>query len=224
LVALFLTARYTIDIERVSLFQSERKEEIMASPGRPRSFDKQKALDAALQVFWRKGYEGATLTDLTSAMGIEKPSLYAAFGDKEALFRKVLDHYQTGPANMMFAALQEPTARRMIERLLRQSAVAGSNPRTPRGCLYVQGALACGSDSDCVRTELISRRAAGEAALRKRLQRAKKEGDLPKSTDPAGLARYIMAVLHGMSVRSTSGASRKELRGIAEMALRAIDV
>jgi AcrR family transcriptional regulator len=194
----------------------------MASPGRPRSFDKEKALEAALQVFWRKGYEGASLTDLTSAMGIEKPSMYAAFGDKEQLFRQVLDHYQKGPANMTLAGLNEPTARRVIERLLRQSADAGSDPRNPRGCLYVQGALACGSEADCVRTELISRRAAGEAALRKRLQRAKKEGDLRKSADPAGLARYIMAVLHGMSVRSSAGASRKELRGIAETALRGL--
>ena len=86
----------------------------------------------------------------------------------------------------------------------------------------MQGALACGSEADCIRTELISRRAAGEAALRKRLQRAKKEGDLPKRADPAGLARYIMAVLHGMSVRSSAGASRKELRGIAETALRGL--
>ena len=194
----------------------------MASPGRPRSFDKQKALDAALRVFWRKGYEGASMADLTSAMGIEKPSLYAAFADKEQLFRQVLDRYQKGPANLVLAALQEPTARRVIERLLRESADAGSDPKLPRGCLYVQGALACGSDSDCIRTELISRRAAGEALLRKRLQRAKREGDLPKESDPAALARYIMAVLHGMSVRSSAGASRKELRGIAETALRGL--
>ena len=195
----------------------------MASPGRPRSFDKQKALDAALQVFWRKGYEGASLADLTSAMGIEKPSMYAAFGDKEQLFRQVLDHYEKGPAKMMYAALQEPTARRLIERLLRESADAGSDPHHPRGCLFVQGALACSGEADCIRTELISRRAAGEAALRKRLQRAKREGDLPKKSDPAGLARYIMAVLHGMSVRSSAGATRKELRGIAETALRGLD-
>jgi AcrR family transcriptional regulator len=194
----------------------------MAAPGRPRSFDKEKALDAALQVFWRKGYEGASLADLTSAMGIQKPSLYAAFGDKEKLFLQVLDHYQKGPASMILAALQEPTARRVIERLLRESADAGSDPRNPRGCLYVQGALACGSEGDCVRKELISRRAAGEATLRRRLQRAKREGDLPKSAEPAGLARYTMAVLHGMSVRSSAGASRKELRGIAETALRGL--
>jgi len=194
----------------------------MASPGRPRSFDKDKALDTALRVFWRKGYEGTSVADLTSAMGIEKPSMYAAFGDKAQLFRRVLDRYQKGPANLMSAALQEPTARRVIERLMRASADAGSDPDTPRGCLYVQGALACGNDADCIRTELISRRAAGEAALRKRLQRAKKEGDLPRKSDPSGLARYTMAVLHGMSVRSSAGASRKELRGIAETALRGL--
>jgi AcrR family transcriptional regulator len=192
----------------------------MASRGRPRSFDKEKVLDRALQVFWRKGYEGASMADLTSAMGIERPSLYAAFGDKEKLFRQVLDHYQKGPGSLVGAALQEPTARRVIERLLRESADAGTDPGNPRGCLFVQGALACGSEADCVRTELISRRAAGEAALRRRLQRAKKERDLPKNADPAGLARYIVAVLHGMAVRSASAASRKELRGIAEMALR----
>ena len=98
----------------------------------------------------------------------------------------------------------------------------GQIPKTPRGCLFVQGALACSGQADCVRTELISRRAAGEAALRKRLQRARKERDLPKTSDPAGLARYIMAVLHGMSVRSSAGATRRELRGIAETALRGL--
>jgi AcrR family transcriptional regulator len=201
---------------------SEAKEQAMAKPGRPRSFDKEKALDAALQVFWRKGYEGASLADLTSAMGIEKPSMYAAFGDKEQLFRQVLEHYERKHAAYMFAALIEPTARRVVEKLLRESADAGANPKTPRGCLFVQGALACGGQADCVRMELISRRAAGEAALRKRLQRARKEGDLPKRSDPAGLARYIMAVLHGMSVRSSAGATRRELRGIAETALRGL--
>src|ERR1700740_2686669 len=110
----------------------------MAAPGRARSFDKQKALDAALRVFWRKGYEGASLADLTSAMGIEKPSMYAAFGDKEQLFRVVRDHYEKGQANVALAALEEPTARKVVERLMRVSADAGADPHTPRGCLYVQ--------------------------------------------------------------------------------------
>src|SRR3984893_16481820 len=114
--------------------------------GRPRSFDTGKALDSAVDVFWSKGYEGASMADLTSAMGIERPSLYAAFGDKEKLFRQVLDHYQKGPGSLVGAVLQEPTARRVIERLLRESADAGTDPGNPRGCLFVQGALACGSE------------------------------------------------------------------------------
>src|SRR5438477_3862431 len=101
----------------------------MVTRGRPRSFDKEKALDAALQVFWRTGYEGASLAALTAAMGIEKPSMYAAFGDKEQLFRAVLDHYPTGPANVVLAALEEPTARKVVERLMRVAAGAGAEPR-----------------------------------------------------------------------------------------------
>src|SRR5947209_16697338 len=103
--------------------------------GRPRSFDLDKALDAALQVFWRKGYEGASLSDLTQAMGINRPSLYAAFGDKEMLFRKALDRYASGPAAYVSEALKEPTARAAIERLLREAADSLTNPHNPPGCL-----------------------------------------------------------------------------------------
>src|SRR5881397_2597277 len=106
--------------------------------GRPRSFDLDKALDAALQVFWQKGYEGASLSDLTEAMGINRPSLYAAFGNKEALFRKVLDRYFAGPAAYVREALQEPTARAVVERLLLGAAESHSDPRHPQGCLAVQ--------------------------------------------------------------------------------------
>jgi AcrR family transcriptional regulator len=189
--------------------------------GRPRSFDRDKALDRALQVFWRKGYEGASLSDLTAAMRIERPSLYAAFGDKAGLFRKVLDRYQEGPAGYIRDALQEPTARRAVERLFRDTIDASTDAHNPRGCLLVQGALACGNEPDCVRRDLISRRAAGESLLRRRFQRAKGEGDLPADADPAALARFIITILHGMAVRSASGTTRRELQGIADLALRA---
>src|ERR1700691_2548703 len=112
--------------------------------GRPRGFDTEKALDAAMREFWRKGFEGASLADLTKAMGINRPSLYAAFGDKEALFRKVLDRYADGPARYVREALQEPTARAVMERLLRGAAEISADRHSPRGCLMVQGALACG--------------------------------------------------------------------------------
>jgi AcrR family transcriptional regulator len=188
--------------------------------GRPRSFDIDSALDRALQVFWRKGYEGTSLSDLTKAVGVNRPSIYAAFGDKEALFRKALDRYLDGPAAYTQEALKEPTARAVIERLLRGAADLNAAPRNPGGCLMVQGALACGEAADSIRLELTACRAAGEAAIRRRLQRAKSEGDLPANVNPADLARYIATVLYGMAVHAAGGASRDELRRLVEVALR----
>src|SRR6059058_5432561 len=120
------------------------KRQAASTVGRPRAFDVDEALDQALKVFWRKGYEGASLPDLTRAMGINRPSLYAAFGNKEALFRKVMDRYTTGPAGYACDALQAPTAREVVERLFRGALAAQADPRNPRGCLMIQGALTCG--------------------------------------------------------------------------------
>jgi AcrR family transcriptional regulator len=189
--------------------------------GRPRAFDIDKALDRALQVFWRKGYEGTSLSDLTKAMGINRPSLYAAFGNKEALFRKALERYAEGPAAYTRKAVDEPTARAVVERLLRGVVDLLTDPCTPQGCLAVQGALACGDAADAIRQELISRRVAGEAALRQRLERAIADGDLPADANPADLARYVTTVSQGMAVQAAGGASREELQRVVEMALRA---
>src|ERR1700736_3257693 len=181
----------------------------------------EKALDLALDVFWRKGYEGTTLQDLTRAMGINRPSLYAAFGSKEELFRKALDRYAEGPAAYVREALNEPTARAVAERLLGGALDLVADRRNPRGCLAVQGALACGEAAESVRRELISRREAGEAALRRRLTCAKSTGDLPPDSKPADLARYITTVVNGMSVQAAGGATRAELRRVAQTALQA---
>jgi AcrR family transcriptional regulator len=189
--------------------------------GRPRAFDTDIALDRALQVFWRKGYEGTSLSDLTKAMGINRPSLYAAFGNKANLFRQALDRYAEGPAAYTHKALNEPTARAVAERLLGGVVDLLADPCTPQGCLAVQGALACGEAADAIRRELIARRAAGEAALRRRLERAIADGDLPVDADPADLARFITTVSQGMAVQAAGGASREELRRVVEMALRA---
>src|SRR5258708_18681077 len=134
--------------------------------GRPRSFDIDSALDRVLLVFWRKGYEGASLSDLTKAGGVNRPSLYAAFGDKKALFRKALDRYLIGPAAYTQEALKEPTARSVVERLLQGAADLNAGPRNPGGCLMVQGALVSGDAGDSIRQELVACRTAGESALR----------------------------------------------------------
>jgi len=189
--------------------------------GRPREFDVDRALERALKVFWRKGYEGTSLPDLTKAMGINRPSLYAAFGNKETLFRRALDRYAEGPAAHGHEALAEPTARRVIQRLLRGTIDLLTNPRNPRGCLIVQGALACGEAADSIRRELASRRAAMQTALRLRLERAVSEGDLPADCRPADLAGYITAVTQGLAVQAAGGASRAELQRVARIALRA---
>ncbi len=155
--------------------------------GRPRSFDVDKALDRALAVFWRKGYEGTSLPDLTTAMGINRPSLYAAFGNKEALFRRAIDRYSEGPAAHAREALDEPTARKVVEKLLRGGIDLVASPRRPRGCFLVQGVLACGDEAEGVRRDVARLRAAGEVALCERFRGARREGDLPASTDPADL-------------------------------------
>lgn len=188
--------------------------------GRPREFDVDKALDLALQVFWRKGYEGASMADLTEAMGITRPSLYSAFGNKEELFRKALDRYVDGPGGYFQVALAKPTARAVVEHLLYESAAAVTDPNHPPGCLAVQGALSCGDAAESIKQELMSRRAKGEQDLRERFERAIAEGDLPEGSDAADLAAYLSAILQGMAVQAAGGRTRAQLRKIAEMALR----
>jgi AcrR family transcriptional regulator len=179
------------------------------------------ALDAALKVFWRKGYEGTSLADLTDAMGINRPSLYCAFGNKEELFRRALDRYTGGAAALYDEATGQPTARAAAERFLRGMADSLTDPQHPPGCLAVQGALSCGEAADPIRRELNARRAAAEATLHDRFERAKAEGDLSPDDDPADLARYLATVAQGMAVQAAGGAGREDLRRVAEVALRA---
>src|SRR5206468_7378337 len=154
------------------------KSETAAKLGRPRAFDADVALDSAMHDFWAKEYQGAALSDLTRAMRINRPSLYATFGDKEQLFRKVLDRYMNGPLAYFGEALGAAKARDVVERIFLGAANMASDPRMPAGCLVVQGALACGDAVRSVRKEIAARRASAKAALRRRLQEAKREGDL----------------------------------------------
>ncbi|MBE1490172.1 TetR/AcrR family transcriptional regulator [Plantactinospora soyae] len=188
--------------------------------GRPRTFDSDTALDRALEVFWRQGYEGTGISDLTKAMGINNaPSLYNAFGNKEQLFSKVLDRYADGPARYIREAFDQPTARAAVEALLHGAADATTDPDHPRGCITVQGALACSPGAETVRDELVARRAAGETALRERLQRADGEGELPAGTDADGLARYFATIYQGIAVQAAGGASREQLHQIVDTAM-----
>lgn len=187
--------------------------------GRPREFDVDKALDAVMCVFWRKGYEGASYADLTAAAGVERPALYAAFGNKEALFRRALDRYHARHLDFIPEALALPTAREVARHILRRSLDLGTRYPDNAGCLVVNGALAASDEAEPVRQALVEARAAGEARIRERFERAQAEGDLPATASPAALAAFVMAVTHGMAVQAKAGFPRTMLEAVAEQAL-----
>jgi len=190
-----------------------------APRGRPREFDPEEALASALRVFWQKGYDGASMSDLTDAMGITKPSLYACFGNKEALFRKALDLYERDKLCYVRSALEAPTARGVAERILRGAVSAQCGDSDPQGCLGVISTMACATEAESIRNEVIARRKSSEQAMIARFERARDEGDLPDHVDPAGLASFLPTGLQGLSVKATSGADRKSLERAVETTL-----
>jgi AcrR family transcriptional regulator len=190
--------------------------------GRPRGFDENAALEAAMRVFWEKSYEGATLSDLTSAMGINRSSLYAAFGDKAALFQRAMERYREGPMRYMPDALEKPVLRDAVADLLHSTVVFLSQPGHPRGCLSVQAALACGVDAEPIQQAVVEWRRAGEEALRKRFVKARRTGELPRDISPADLARFIATVMAGLAVQAVNGATRDEMKRIADLVLKSI--
>ncbi len=198
------------------------KKKTHARMGRPREFKEGAALDAAMRVFWEKGYEGASLDDLTGAMGINRSSLYASFGDKKALFEKVLAHYQQGPMAFFNAALQQPNARAVVESLLREGVKFLADPSNPKGCLSLQGGLACSAEAEAVKQEMIDWRKAGLSQLQRRLQRAQAEGDLAEGTNPKDLARYVVILINGLSVQAVNGATLSEMNRAIDMALQTL--
>ena len=187
--------------------------------GRPREFDTEQALDGALALFWRHGYEGTSLAALTAAAGVTPTSLYAAFGNKEALFKRVVERYVKGPASYLHRALAEPTARRVAEAALAGAIDMVMNPGHPDGCLLVHGALASHPDLAPVRAELGRRRAAVEAAVCRRFEQAVADGELASRADAERLASFLMTVIWGLSVQAAGGASRSDLRRAATTAM-----
>jgi len=194
--------------------------EILTAPrGRPREFCVDTALAAALRVFWTKGYEGASLTDLTDAMGVTRPSLYAAFGNKEALFRKALDLYERDKMAYVSAALEEPTARAVAARMLLGALEMQTSGSDPKGCLGVISSVACGSEALSIKAEVVARQASSQAAMLRRFEQAKADGDIPEHIDPEGLVRYLSAVAQGLAIQAGNGASPEDLRRLVDTTL-----
>lgn len=195
----------------------------MNARGRPRGFDRDVALRAAMLVFWQRGYEGASLGALTEAMGINKPSLYAAFGDKEALFREVIALYEREEDATARAMREQPTARAAVESMLRDNADSYCSAQTPRGCLVVLSAASCAPEHETIRKQLASSQRMVFDALRRRLKRAATDGELPTDTDIPSLADYCETVLQGLSLQAHAGATRARLHRIVDYAMAAWD-
>ena len=190
-------------------------------PGRPRAFDPDKALSEALKIFWQRGYEGTSLANLTKAMGINKPSLYATFGGKADLFRKIVERYLQAQSALWDKAFEEPSAQKAIAGLLNAVADSLTSGQNPQGCLLVQGALTCSEETECIKKELASKRAESDRLLRTRLIRAQAEGELGPSVDVTALSRYFSTVLRGMSVEASAGATRRDLQNVIDLSLKA---
>jgi AcrR family transcriptional regulator len=189
--------------------------------GRPREFDLDTALATAEELFWRKGYDGTSLSDLTKAMGIVAPSFYFAFKSKEGLFQAVLERYQRERLGYVEEALNEPTARAVAEGLLYGMANSLTEPSCPPGCLAINNSMPAAGSSDPVRLTLAGYRKRLQLQLTSRFERAIEEGDLCEQAEPDALARYVLTVGWGMAIEAQSGATRAHLRATVEMALKA---
>ncbi|APE35932.1 TetR family transcriptional regulator [Nocardia mangyaensis] len=195
----------------------------MADRGRPRGFDRDLALRRAMEVFWERGYDSASMTDLTTAMGINSPSLYAAFGDKEALFRAAVDLYSRTEGGHTARALRaEPTAYAAIEAMLRDNVTAYTDPGRPSGCMVVLAGATYATRTAPIRQFLVeARRETGED-IRARLERGVIEGDLAPDTDTAALASFYSTVLYGLSIQARDGVGQAELSAAVDSALRVL--
>ncbi|OWJ59065.1 TetR/AcrR family transcriptional regulator [Inquilinus limosus] len=192
----------------------------MAERGRPRSFDRAAALRRAMEVFWARGYDGASMTDLTAAMGINSPSLYAAFGCKEALFREALELYESGAGGSASRSLQDaPTAQAGVEAMLRENAVAYTAPGQPPGCMIVLASAVGIPASPEVRDYLQAAGRRSVAQIKARLDRGVAEGDVPQGADTQAIAAYFATVLNGLTIQARNGGSCRELQAVIDSAM-----
>ena len=193
--------------------------EAVAIRGRPREFDVDTALAAALRMFWSKGYEGTSLSDLTETMGITRPSLYAAFGNKEALFRQALDLYEREKQAFFRPALEQPTGKAVAQRMMQGALDTYADDCGPRGCLGVITSTACGQEAECIRQEVLERGRKVRELVVNRMAKAVADGDFHGDTDPETITNYLFAVLQGMAVQAGAGTTREEVQRVIDTTL-----
>jgi AcrR family transcriptional regulator len=189
--------------------------------GRPRQFDKDAALDIALALFWRHGYEGVSVAMLAAAMSIRIPSLYAAFGSKESLFLAAVRRYSDFAGRIYHDAFALPTAREVAHAILLGEVDLVTQPNRPNGCLMVQGALVTSPQSEKIAELMGGMRLTAEGWMEARFRRAQADGDLARDADPKALACYVMTVNSGLAVQARSGVSREQLLAVVDIAMRA---
>ncbi|MCV2369347.1 TetR/AcrR family transcriptional regulator [Roseateles oligotrophus] len=190
------------------------------SAGRPRAFDRNVALEIALDMFWRRGFEATSTTDLTAAMGISQPSLYAAFGSKEGLYREAVELYLLRYGTRVQQLIDtKGSAREAVAAILANAAHQYTDSSHAPGCMIASGALQVGPAHTDLLTQMVELRQAAQAAIKLRLDRAINEGELPKRTDTSSLAAYFAMVIQGMSVQAHDGATSVSLKRIAKLAM-----
>jgi AcrR family transcriptional regulator len=188
--------------------------------GRPISFDRDAALEAAMLLFWERGYEGTSMADLTQAMGLNPSSIYAAFGDKRALFSLAVMRYMESRAQYATKALEEPTLDKVIRALFDNTVVFLTTPGHPPTCMTLAGAVGCSVDATPARDIMTEIRKQNEVAMRQRFLQARKSGELPKDVNVDDYTRYLSSILAGLSVQAANGSTKAELKRTAKMALR----
>jgi AcrR family transcriptional regulator len=194
--------------------------DIKKTRGRPRLFDKDEALDAALRLFWKHGYEGTSISALAQEVGVTVPSLYLAFGNKESLFMQAVERYGQYNGTLYEAAFRQPSAREVARSILMGEVALVLGGDTPDGCLMVHGALATSPESETVRLAMAELRRIAEAEVADRFRQALKEGDpLPDGTDPESLAAYVMTMAAGLAVQARTGLTRAQLEQVVQAAM-----
>jgi AcrR family transcriptional regulator len=188
--------------------------------GRPISFDRDAALEAAMLLFWERGYEGTSMADLTQAMGLNPSSIYAAFGDKHALFSLAVKRYMDSRAQYATKALEEPTLEKVIRALFDNTVAFITTPGHPPACMTLAGAMGCSVDAAPARDLMTEIRKQNEVAMRERLRQARKSGELSKSVNVNDYTRYLSSILAGLSIQTANGSTKAELKRVAQMALR----